>query len=896
MNSPIEGEIATPFGSSHAQAAEAARAAGALDPELRAAVARVARVPVLLVACDYDGTLAPIVEDPTRATPLPEAVAALRTLASLPQTTVAVISGRALRDLAALSRLPSEVHLVGSHGSEFDVGFVDALAPELQQLRTELVETLSALARRRRGVRLEVKPASVAVHTRAADPEVADLVLHAIRTGPATWPGVTMTQGKEVIELSVITTNKGLAVDALRSQLSASAVVFLGDDVTDENAFAQLHGPDLGIKVGGGETQARHRVAGPIDAVRLLGLLLHYRRQWLFGERAVPIERHSMLANGRTVALVTPDARVSWLCHPRPDSSALFADLLGGPTAGHFTVTLERGGLPLGQRYLPGTMTVETRWSGLTITDWLDLHQVNGGAAANGNAGDGPRNFDARNFEVADNQGTALVRVLSGTARAKVEFAPRPEFGQLPIRLQPLGDGLLVLGSSEPISLHSPGVEWDIEADGGNEVARAVIDLAAMGGQAVLELRLGTANVEAHPVNAGKRREVSEQGWHDWASSLRLPARAREAVLRSALTLRGLCHEPTGAILAAATSSLPEEIGGVRNWDYRYCWLRDAAMSARALVDLGSVAEADGLLHWTKRVIESTGGHPERLHPLYAVDGKELGAEAVIDTMPGYAGSRPVRVGNAANRQVQLDVFGPVADLIEAVASHRGLTDEDIAVMEAMVEAVERRWHEPDHGLWEARLPPRHHVYSKVMCWLTVDKAIKLCERHDVPVRPGWRELRDTIAENVLTHGWHEEVGAYTVAYGDRDLDASSLWIGLSGLLADDDPRFLSTVLAIEAELRSGATVYRYQWDDGLPGREGGFHICTAWLIEAYLRTGRRTEAEELFDQMLDCAGPTGLLPEQYDPEAERGLGNHPQAYSHLGLIRCALMLDAAAR
>ncbi|NJC71109.1 trehalose-phosphatase [Planosporangium thailandense] len=883
MNVQTDDGGATPPGHRSAAPADLAGPADALEAGLRAACARVARVPTLLVACDYDGTLAPIVEDPTRAAPLPEAVAALRALASLPQTTVAVISGRALRDLAALSRLPSEVHLVGSHGSEFDVGFVDALAPDLQQLHGELVETLSGLVHRRPGVRLEVKPASVAVHTRSAEPEVARLVLESILTGPATWPGVTVTQGKQVIELSVITTNKGLAVDALRTQVSASAVVFLGDDVTDENAFAQLHGPDLGIKVGPGETRAHFRVSGPVDAVRLLGLLLHYRRQWLFGERAVPIERHSMLANGRTVGLVTPDARVSWLCHPRPDSSAIFADLLGGPSAGHFTIRPERGGLPLGQRYLPGTMTVETRWSGLTITDWLDTHPVNGVAEGHGHP-----------LNVSDNQGTALIRVLTGTARARIEFAPRPEFGQLPIRLQPLGDGLLVLGSSEPIALYSPGIEWDIVSDGGNEIARAVVDLAAKGGTATLELRLGTADVGAHALDPDKRRMIIEERSREWSSSLRLPAQAREAVLRSALTLRGLCHEPTGAVLAAATASLPEELGGVRNWDYRYCWLRDAAMSARVLVDLGSIEEADRFLSWTMRVIESTGGHPERLHPLYAVDGNELGAEAVIDTLPGYAGSRPVRVGNAANRQVQLDVFGPVADLIAAVVDHRGLTPNDVAVMGAMVEAVERRWHEPDHGLWEARLPPRHHVYSKVMCWLTVDRAIHLGEKHGMPIRPEWRELRDTIADNVLTHGWHDKVGAYTVAYGDRDLDASSLWIGLSGLLADDDPRFLKTVLAIEAELRSGATVYRYLWDDGLPGREGGFHICTAWLIEAYLRTGRRTEAEELFQQMLDTAGPTGLLPEQYDPEAERGLGNHPQAYSHLGLIRCAMLLDQA--
>jgi pentatricopeptide repeat protein len=276
------------------------------------------------------------------------------------------------------------------------------------------------------------------------------------------------------------------------------------------------------------------------------------------------------------------------------------------------------------------------------------------------------------------------------------------------------------------------------------------------------------------------------------------------------------------------------------------------------------------------------------------VEGNELGAEAVIEELPGYAGSRPVRIGNAANRQVQLDVFGPIADLLAHLADLRGGLDPwHVELMNNMVEAVSRRWHEPDHGIWEARIPPRHHVYSKVMCWLTVDRALRLGERHGMPVDPGWSALRDKIAEDVLERGWHPEVGAYTVAYDHPEMDASSLWIGLSGLLADDDPRFLSTVLAIEAELRSGPIVYRYRWDDALPGHEGGFHVCNAWMIEAYLRTGRLADAEELFAQMINCAGPTGLLPEQYDPLTERGLGNHPQAYSHLGLINCALLLDS---
>jgi len=854
---------------------------GTLDAGLRAALGRIARVPQLLIGCDYDGTLAPLVDDPTAAGPLPEAVAAVRALASLPQTVVAVISGRALRDLATLSRLPSEVHLVGSHGSEFDLGFIQRLAPELTDLHGRLVAELTEIARDHPGVRLETKPASVALHVRGVDQDVAERALAAVRGGPAMWPDVHVTHGKEVVELSLLATDKGAAVDALRVQASASAVLFLGDDVTDENAFAQLHGPDVGVKVGEGETLAAYRVDEPIDAVRVLGFLLETRRQWLYGEHAVPIERHSMLSNGSTVALLAPDARVTWLCHPRPDSAAIFADILGGARAGSFSVVPVRQGLPLGQRYRNGTMTLETRWSGVTVTDWLEEGVPNGDAAARADSS-------------SAGGCSTLVRVLSGSGVARLEFAPRPEFGQVAIVLQPLGDGLLVLGCNEPIVLYAPGVEWDVFDDGGHDTAWAVVDLSAAGGRVVVELRFGSESVDPHPGSIDDRQLRAEQPWIDWAASLRLPATATKEVLRSALTLRGLCHAPTGSILAAATTSLPEELGGVRNWDYRYCWLRDAAMSARALVDLGSLAEAEALLHWVDGCVERTGGHPERLHPLYTVEGLELGPEAVIDTLPGYAGSRPVRIGNAANRQIQLDVFGPITELLAAVAEARGsVRDEDWRVVEAMVQAVERRWHEPDHGVWEARLPPRHHVYSKVMCWLTVSRALDVQAMRGEPERPEWVDLRDRIRENVLTLGWNDAAGAYSVAYDDEEIDASSLWIGLSGLLPEDDPRFLATVLKVEAELRSGAVVYRYRWDDGLPGTEGGFHICTAWLIEAYLRTGRRGDAEELFQQMIETAGPTGLLPEQYDPFAERGLGNHPQAYSHLGVIRCATALDA---
>ncbi|SEP83761.1 trehalose-phosphatase [Lentzea albida] len=840
--------------------------AEALPAELRRAIVQLARTPRLLVASDYDGTLAPIVADPEQARPLPESVNALRSLASLHETTSAVISGRALRDLATLSRLPGEVHLVGSHGSEFDVGFVHALDADAKALLRRLEAELEQIAEGQEGVQLEVKPASVAVHVRRAATEaIGEAVLSAVRSGPCTWEGVQVTEGKAVIELAVVETNKGQALDILRHQVGATAAIFLGDDVTDEKAFARLSGPDLGIRVGAGESLAEHYVGDPSDVATVLAFLLEERRAWLHGDQAVPIERLTMLANERSVALVTPDAKVNWLCHPEPDSAAIFADLLGGPAAGHFSIKPEHGSLPLGQRYLPGTMIVETRWSRLLVSDYLE-------------------------HNLASHR-TDLVRRISGSTNAVITFAPRPEFGQVPVRLLRERDGLRVVGTSDPMVLRSPGVDWEITSDGQQETARAVVR-PREGAPVLLELRCGTDDISEHPLNESVRRDLAASYWSDWAAGLHLPKVQTDLVLRSALTLRGLVHKDSGSIMAAATTSLPEELGGVRNWDYRYCWLRDGAMTASALVSVGSFAEADGFLAWLHGVLETIPG-PERLHPLYTLHGTQLGAEAVIESLPGYAGSRPVRVGNLANQQVQLDVFGPVVDLVVSLATARGsLSDADWAMVQAMAEAVSRRWHEPDHGIWEERHAPRHHVYSKVMCWLTIDRAIKLGEQFGRSLDPSWVPLRDTIATDVLKNGWNDEVQSFTTAYDGDDLDAASLFVGLSGLIDPTDERFQSTVTAIEAELRSGSTVYRYHRDDGLPGDEGGFHLCAAWMIEAYLLTGRRTEAEELFSQIVAAAGPTGLLPEEYDPVAERSLGNHPQAYSHLGLIRCAQLLS----
>jgi trehalose-phosphatase len=835
-----------------------------LVPGLRRALAVIARTPRLLVACDYDGTLAPITADPWSVRPLPAAVAALRSLACLPDTTAAVISGRALRELAVMSRLPAEVHLVGSHGSEFDLGFVNALDERQRGLRARLIGALRKLAAGAPGVALEVKPASVAVHVRQADGAVADQVLARARSGPGRWPGVEVTEGDAVLELSVVRTDKGEALDEVRHTSGATAAVFTGDDVSAEEVFARLSGPDLGIKVGAGVTAAAYRVTGPVEVAALLSFLAEERRAWLYGGSAPLIERLTMLGDGRSVALVTSDAKVCWYCVSGPASAAVFADLLGGEAAGYFSVRPQRDGLPLGQRYVPGTMTVETRWPGLLVTDYLD-----------------PRTAPHR---------TDLIRVISGAGPAVVEFAPRLEFGQVATRLRVVPGGLLVTGTADPLVLRSPGTDWEIISDGEHESGRAVIQ-PSPDRPVVLELRCGTDDISAHPLTESRRRALAEGHWSQWLAGLSLPAVETALAGRSALTLRALCHTDSGGIMAAATTSLPEEIGGVRNWDYRYCWLRDAALTARALVSLGSDGEATAFLGWLRRVLAGLPG-PERLHPVYALDGGALGSEAVIHTLRGYAGSRPVRTGNLADQQVQLDVFGPVVELIEALAAHRvHLTDGDWSLAGAMCEAVARRWHEADHGIWEERTIPRHHVYSKVMCWVTVDRAIRLARAYGRAADPQWPALRDAIAADVLENGWNDQVQAFTAAYDGTGLDAASLHVGLSGLIDPADDRFQATVTAVEAGLRSGGTVYRYRRDDGLPGTEGGFHLCTAWLIEAYLLTGRRTDAEHLFSQLAAAAGPTGLLPEEYDPVAERSLGNHPQAYSHVGLIRCARLL-----
>jgi alpha,alpha-trehalose-phosphate synthase [UDP-forming]/trehalose-phosphatase len=824
----------------------------------------LATTPHLLVCCDYDGTLAPIVEDPGRALPLPHAVTALRALSILPSTTVAVVSGRALRDLALLSRLPSEIHLIGSHGGEFDHDF--ELNAHQRRLLDECTNDAQELAATCAGAFVERKPSSVAIHIRRCTEADGRELMERLVMGPGQFPGVLVRHGKQVIELSVVHAHKSDAVALLRHRVGATAILFIGDDITDESVFAGLSGPDVGVKVGEGETAAGWRVDTPADVANLIITLTELRERWLLGGHAAPIEEHIMLSDRQSVALLAPDGSIDWFCAPEPESPAVFASLLGDESSGHFTIRPRHGMPMLSQTYIGGTLTARTRWADLTVHDYMP---------------------------VPTDWGTSIVRIvreISGREPAVVTFAPRPQFGALSVSLEAAEGGLRLVGSSEQMALYSPGVEWIIEGPPGRQSATALVDPS--GGNVVLEYRFGTDDLSPPDRPEPETREQTIRYWRDWVRSLSLPGIRPAAEERAALTLRALCHGATGGVLAAATSSLPERIGGVRNWDYRFCWIRDAALTVRELVALGSTEEADAFIRWLLGLAETVDS-PEHLRPVYSLHGQPLVTEGVIDTLSGYAGSRPVRIGNAAAGQLQLDVYGPVVMLIADLARLRGcVSDEEWKLVVKMVDAVTLRWSEPDHGIWEIRDQPRRHTHSRMMCWLTVDHALTVAEvRGEKP--QGWAQLKDAIAFDIENECWNGDCEAYVAATDLHEADAAVLQGILEGYPAPVD-RVIGTVAYVERELRRSQGVYRYRYDDGLPAGEGAMHICSAWLAAVYVRSGALDDAHQMLDAILDAAGASGLLPEQIDPHSGRGLGNHPQAYSHVGVLATARLLASS--
>jgi len=838
------------------------------NEKLIKAIKEIARVPNLLLASDFDGTLAPLVDDPMTAKPHRESSTAIRSLAEQSNTYVSIISGRSLRDLAALSRFPEEIRLVGSHGSEFEIGFAKDLTEKQTTLRQKILDDTQKIATKY-SARLETKPAGIAFHLRELDEQTKQQALAEMVDGPCKEPGSFVMEGKDVIEISVLGKNKGHALTKLRSQVGATAVLYLGDDTTDEAAFETLSGPDLAIKVGPGPTCAEYRVEDTNAVAEILAILTEARIQWLSGAGLVPIQNHSIISDLRTAAIITPEARITWLCAPRIDSSSVFAELVGGPTAGHFTIS-DPTGAATTQQYEQDSLLLTTTFPNFQVTDLMDTSS-------------------GRTRRLAGR--TDLIRKIQGNGQVQIEFAPRLNFGRSHTSLVLKEEGLIVKGTNDLMSLRSPGVSWKIIEAGNQQTAIGTANLTE-DSPLFLELRCGNASLKPESNSIEERIEKSKKYWTKWAGKLDLPELAIDDVKRSSIILKSLCHRPTGAILAAATTSLPETLGGVRNWDYRYCWLRDAALTAASLVRVGSRSEAMAYLDWVLALLESRDD-PERLSPLYNVAGRHLPPEAELTEMPGYGASRPVRIGNAADGQIQLDVFGPIVDLIYLLSeAGEPLSAQHWKLVEAMVLAVTRRWKESDHGIWEIRKPPRPHVYTKVMCWVTVDRAIKIADQFLDEIPQAWVDLKNEIAEEVLTKGWNEERRSYTAAYASTDLDASVLAIGMYGLIDPTDAKFAATVETINNELRDGKAVYRYIEDDGLPGKEGGFNIMMSWLIESLWLVNRKTEAKELFEDLRSLIGDTGLMAEQFEPESQIALGNVPQAYSHLGLINNAVLLN----
>lgn len=838
------------------------------DPDL---LRSLASCPQLLVATDYDGTLSPLVDDPSQAVPCDQCVVALRELSELPQTEVAVISGRSLAQLGEFLGHLERVHLVGSHGSEFDLDFVNSLTHDQQECLAFAESLVADAVKKVPNSSIERKPASVCFHYRTAQQPLGEQVSQHIESQARDMDGVFVKHGKSVIELSVAQDDKGSALSLLRSRLGPTCCVFLGDDRTDEDAFAVLDKGDLGMKVGSGISSADYAVADPAEVSQFLAALAEERAAWLGGGGgAVPIERHSMLSNRQTIALLEPDATISWMCAPRIDSPAIFASLIGGPRAGRWSIRPHSAGAPTVQHYHPNSLTVVTEQEDVRITDFLDC-------------------TDSQNESQAGN--LALVRLVQAEQPVSIEFAPRLNYGRTPTRIVQVPGGLQITGSHHGIYLDSPNVSWNIVRYGEHDTAYAQVK--PVNQSLALVLRYAASFRDPPASDPQDRLQATNEIWAVWARSLHLPELHQHAVLRSALTLKALTYESTGAIAAAGTTSLPEWIGGVRNWDYRYCWPRDAAMAACSLLRLGSHSEATSLLNWLAGVITRSAS-PESLAPIYTVNGEEVPHEAVVTELSGYAGSRPVRVGNAASVQVQLDVFAPIVTLIAMLAERSHVISHwYIRLAHDLALAVTRRWQEPDHGIWEPRTPPRHNTHTKVMCWLTLDRAIRISECAErVSQFNDFRPVRDAICQDILTHGWSESLGSFSATYESPELDAATLWVGLSGMLDPEDHRFVSTVCRIEESLRVDATVYRYFHEDGLPGNEGGFHLCTAWLIQALTLIGERGRARAILDDYVRLSGPTGLMSEEYDPRSGKSLGNFPQAYSHLGLIDAVLSLD----
>ncbi len=598
-----------------------------------------------------------------------------------------------------------------------------------------------------------------------------------------------------------------------------------------------------------------------------------------------PIEDHGLIGDLQTAALITSDATIDWFCAPRFDSPSIFAGLLDPEKGGSFEVR------PIGveyvtrQLYLPDTCILMTRFmSSDGVGEVIDFMPIAGNVATD-------RHRLVR-----------MIRVVRGEMTFEAICDPRFNYGRDSHEVTITEDGAVFRSPTMTVNLNAarhgaPLVTGGLTRHGEGGI-RAVAHLHAgdVGGT-VLETAPGGPPTAVTPEAIQRMYEETREYWRRWISKSQYTGRWRANVERSAMTLKLMTYAPTGALVAAPTAGLPEQVGGERNWDYRFTWVRDASFSVYALLGLGFTEEAEAFLRWLGDRVEDAGMKGTRLQIMYRVDGSADLHEEELDHLAGYKGSRPVRIGNGAMDQLQLDIYGEAMDSVR-LADSRGLRmgSEGWQHLAEMMDWLSDNWDQPDDGIWETRGGRQDFTYGRLMEWVAFDRALRLADTHGLPADVvKWRDARNAIYKQIMERGYNREREAFVQHYETNVLDASLLYMPLLGFISPRDPMWLSTLAAMDAELVSDSLVYRYDpgaSPDGLLGSEGTFSMCTFWYVDALARSGRLDEAQLTFEKMLTYANRLGLFAEEIGPTGEQ-LGNFPQAFSHLALISAAVNLDA---
>jgi GH15 family glucan-1,4-alpha-glucosidase len=591
--------------------------------------------------------------------------------------------------------------------------------------------------------------------------------------------------------------------------------------------------------------------------------------------RQQPISDYGLIGDMRTAALVGLDGAIDWCCLPRFDSGSVFAALLDPERGGSWSVAPD-GRWTSTQRYLPRTNILETTFQtadggSVSLTDFMPV--------AEDGRPSGPHPEIHRRL-----------RCTRGKVAMRMTFMPRFEYGARTTRLELLRAGLFATDRTDQVLTLSSGKPfvWTLE----QSIATTQFELEK-GEERWVVLRYDDDDI--HPADryeSSRKLDNTAAFWQRWSSKVRYRGPFRGMVKRSALALKLLTHSETGAMIAAPTTSLPETIGGIRNWDYRFVWLRDAAFTLAALDAVGHNREADQFMRFLKKVCRHEGGG--HLQIMYGIDGRRDLIERQLDHLSGYRSSRPVRVGNGAVGQLQLDVYGEVMETADIWRRNHEMTEGTWRVLRGLVDWVSRNWHLPDSSIWEVRGEVRHYVFSKVMSWVALDRGVRIAEELSLESDTAtWRAARDAVHAEIMERGWSEKLQSFVQSYDHDALDAAALAIPMVRFLPWDHPRVKATVLAIAHALttQDGELVYRYRHPDGLEGEEGAFSICTFWLAQALAMVGERERAERVFRRMLRHANHVGLYSEEIDPATGEFLGNFPQAFTHIALINCAAAL-----